>query len=150
MLKIYLGNMDEYNEIYCKYNDAWFDKYTDSIDFEREFIQEIIKSVDHVTYIGNHRILSKFEENLAISVRELSTGCKTAINVSSFPARIFSVAECGDNALQAIFNLSGGGIHIPSFVIPRQFHNRIEVNIDSEKYIVQNNIQLESILYQYF
>lgn len=150
MLKIYLGNMDVHKEKYCKYNDAWFDKYTDSIDFEQKFIQEIIMSIDHVAYIGSHRVLSKFEENLAISVRELSTGCKTAINVCSFPDRIFSVAECGDNALQTIFNCADGNIHIPAFVIPRQFHNKIEVNIDNEKHLIQDNTQLESVLYQYF
>lgn len=150
MLKIYLGNIDKHKEKYCKFNDAWFDKYTDSIDFEQQLIQNIIKSIDHVTYIGNYRILSKFEKNLAIGVKELSTGCKTAINICSFPDKIFSVAECGDNALQTIFSCASGNIHMTAFVIPRQFHNQIEVNINNEKHMIQDNTQLESILYQYF
>lgn len=150
MLRIYLGDIDKLKKKYCKFNDAWFDKYTDKIDFEQESVKEIIKSIDHVTYVGNQRIRSKFEENLAISVRELSTGCKTAINVFSFPDTIFSVAECGDNALQVIFNCQEGKIHIPAFVIPRQFHNTIEVNTGKDQHMVSDNKELESILYQYF
>ena len=46
-------------------------------------------------------ILSKYDENRQqiISMMNLSTGCKTVINCMTFPEVIFSMDECGENAL---------------------------------------------------
>lgn len=148
MLKIYIGNINSNNK-YCQYNDAWFDKYIDKIEVN-DTMQKIIKKIDNVKYAGNKRIISKFEPDLAISMKELSTGCKTAINIAVFKDTIFSVAECGDNALQVIFNFKHGNIYIPSFIIPRPFKNAIEVNINEEVSQISNNEQLENILNSYF
>lgn len=150
MLKIYLGNnkLIEYSN-YCQYNDTWFDKYHQDIEFDSS-INKIIELIDGVKYIGNYRISSKYEKDIALSVRELSTGCKTAINIASFD-KIFSVAECGDNALQVIFTFKRGSIHLPFFVLPREFQNEIEVyTADGEKCIIYNNEQLEDVLNKSF
>lgn len=150
MLKIYLGNnkMIKDNN-YCPYNDTWFDKYYQDIEFNSS-INKVIELIDGVKYIGNYRFSSKYERDTAVSVKELSTGCKTAINVASFN-KIFSVAECGDNALQVIFTFKRGSIHLPFFVLPRQFQNDIEVYTpDGEKCIINNNNQLETILNKCF
>lgn len=149
MLKIYIGNNHEINKEYCKYNDAWFDKYVDKIEFT-ENIKKIIKIIDDVDYIGDKRVLSKFIKNTAISVKEISSGCKTVINVASFPNMIFSAAECGDNALQVIFNLKRGNIYLPFFILPRKFTNDIEVIYNGKSAIVHNNVELEDILDQIF
>ena len=50
MLKIYIGNNQEINKEYCKYNDAWFDKYVDKIEFS-ENIKKIKKKIDDVDKI---------------------------------------------------------------------------------------------------
>jgi len=144
MLNIYLG---EIGREYCKYNDAWFDKYADEIQFSDTIIK-IIEMIDKVRYIGNQRVISKFMENVAISVKELSTGCKTVINVASFPNTIFTAAECGGNALQVLFNLKRGNVYLPFFVIPEKFNNEIKVIYNGESVIVHNNIELEDILYK--
>lgn len=145
MLVLYLREVE-----HQKFNDIFFDKYMTQIDFDSETIKNIIKSIDKVNYIGNYRILSKFEKDTAISVRELSTGCKTAINIASFPNMVFSVAECGNNALQVIFNYTRGKIYMPIFSIPREFNNKIEVHTTNNKQVISNNIQLESILNEVF
>lgn len=143
MLKIYLGEVGENN--YCQYNDLWFDKYYKEIKFNKP-ISKVMELIDGVKYIDNYRFNSKYEKDIAVSVKELSTGCKTAINVASFN-KIFSVAECGDNALQVIFTFNRGSIYLPFFILPREFQNEIEVHMpNGEKCIINNNKQLESIL----
>lgn len=145
MLQIYTVNIK-----HCDYNDAYFDRYIDHIDFENKDIQHIIKYIDGVQFVGDMRIASKFEPDTHISVRELSSGCKTAINIASFENEVFSVAECGDNALQLIFNFKSGKIYVPYFIIPRAFHNSIEVNTKNGKDIVKNNKELENIFNSVF
>lgn len=114
MLEVYLKDIK--HQIF---NDAYFNKNMENINFNSINIKRIIQTIDSVKYIGNYRVLSKFEKDTAISVRELSTGCKTAINIASFPSEVFTVAECGDNALQVIFNYKRGKIFMPMFSIPR-------------------------------
>lgn len=145
MLQLYLGPIEKKNKKYCEYNDAWFDKYTDNIQFD-ENICKIIKVIDGVDYIGNKRVKSKFIKDIAISVKELSSGCKTVLNVVSFSEYIFSVAECGDNALHVLFNLKRGKAHLPFFVIPRDFNNEIEIIYRGERTVIHNNKELEDIL----
>lgn len=141
MLELYLKDIE-----YTRFNDVYFDKHITQINFENATIKKIIQNIDKVKYIGNYRVLSKFEKDTAISVRELSTGCKTALNIASFTDKIFSVAECGDNALQVIFNYKHGKIFMPMFSIPREFTNKIEVHTAQGKQIIDNNEQLEAIL----
>jgi len=143
MLKIYVGELKDY----CTYNDAWFNKYIDKIDFDNNIIKKLISLIDHVDYIGNKRVKSKFVSDVAISVKELSSGCKTVINVASFPDKIFSAAECGDNALQVLFNLKRGNIYLPFFIIPKEFKNNIEVVYNGNSNIVKDNYELEDLLY---
>jgi len=141
MLEIYLKEIK-----HQKFNDVYFDRYMRQIDFNSNNIKNIIKAIDDVEYIGDCRVKSKFESNIAISVRELSTGCKTAINVISFPQEIFTVVECGDNALQVIFNYRRGKIFMPMFSIPREFKNEIKVYTIHGEQIINNNKQLEEVL----
>jgi len=141
MLEIYLKDIKNQ-----RFSDAYFDKYMRQINFDSNSIRNIIKAIDNVEYIGYCSIRSKFDPNVGISVRELSTGCKTAINVISFPQEVFSVAGCGDNALQVIFNFKQGKIFMPMFSIPREFKNKIKVYTAHGEQIVNNNKQLESIL----
>ena len=149
MLKVFIGSIDKADDRYCEYNDAWFDTYITKIQFDDNIIQ-LIKLIDEVEYIGEYRVKSKFVKDIAISVKELSSGCKTVINVASFPSHIFSVAECGDNALQVLFNLKRGNIYLPFFVLPRKFENDIEVNYKDKVYVVHNNKELEELLNQIF
>jgi hypothetical protein len=146
MLRIYLQTEDT---SIIKFNDNWFDNYINNINFD-DVVSNIIKSIDNVEYIGNYKVKSKFNNGASISVSELSTGCKTAINVYTFYDKMFTVSECGDNALQTIFMLERGNIYLPYFVIPREFNNAIEVVYDNNSRIVNNNTQLEEVLCSFF
>ena len=68
------------------------------------------------------------------------------INVYSFPNKIFTAVECGDNALQVLFNLKRGNIYLPYFVLPMAFINEIEVISDGFSQIIHNNKELETLL----
>lgn len=97
---------------YIKFNDAYFNKYYTDYKID-DTAKNIIKSIDCVEYTGNYRFKSKFEPNADIKLDELSTGCKTALNIYFNTNDIFNVAECGNNAFEEILKLSRGNAHIP-------------------------------------
>lgn len=125
-------------------NDAFFDLYRDKIQFD-ENVVSIIQSIDEVQYAGDHRIYSKFERGVQLSVTQLSTGCKTAINVFSFPEQVFYLG-CGENAIQVICNFDRGKVLVTDFFIPERFHNEIEVICAKRTVIVSDNKSLERLL----
>lgn len=150
MLKIYIKDINTEDKNYCMFNDAWFDSNVRKIDFNNDIIQ-IVKLIDEVKYIGDYRFDSKFKPGTAILVNELSTGCKTAINIAAFPDKIFTVAECGDNALQVIFNFKQGNIYLPYFVMPEAFENNIKIITNkTESQIIHNSNELKNILFDIF
>ena len=79
--------------------------------------RKIIKEIDGVDYLDGHRFISKYDD-VAVKVTELSTGCKTALNIYSFPEKIFYIGESGDNAKQTILGFSEGNAFVDYFFIP--------------------------------
>ena len=132
-----------------RFNDAFFDLYCDKIKFNKEVVS-IIQSIDEVRYAGNCRIFSKFEEGVQLRVSELSTGCKTAINVYSFPQQVFYIGECGVNAIQVICNFDKGNVLVTDFFVPEDFHNQIKVISQRGTMIVDDNDTLEEVLFNEF
>lgn len=145
MLKIYLTRPDNIID----FHDQWFDSKINKIDFDEDIIN-FIKQIDGVEYVGNHHIKAKYNENMTLYVRELSSGCKAAINVKCFPNIVFNVGQCGKNALSVILNFKKGNIHMPYFVIPPEFENEIEVEFRGQTRIIHNNDELEDILNEAF
>lgn len=145
MLKIHISKPENTVDI----NDLHFNANYEAISFNDEIIN-IIKQIDDVEYIGNHYIKSKFDESVTLSVKELSSGCKAAINVKCFPAIVFNMAQCGVNALRVILNFKEGNIHISYFVIPPEFENEIEVEFRGQTRIIHNNEELENLLNEAF
>lgn len=147
MLKLYIGS--DKNTI--RFNDAWFDNMYDrhelNVDADTE---KIIKHIDNVRCIDKRRVESKYEPGIAISMRELSTGCKTAINILKCPDKKFIISECGDNAIKAILNFKDGNAVLEYFIIPREFSNNIEVIYNNKSIVVKNNRELESVLDKIF
>lgn len=66
---------------------------------------------------GKFKIKSKFN-GVTLDVDCLSTGCKTVLNVFYFPNKVFCLKECGDNALEVIYNLKEGSVYSDYEVIP--------------------------------
>ncbi|MCR5402315.1 MAG: DUF4869 domain-containing protein [Butyrivibrio sp.] len=126
-------------------NDIWFQNHIKDISFgENE--QNIVKSIDGVTYAGNNKFNSKFMKGTLVDASELSTGCKTALNIATFQSKIFNIAECGDNALQLIMNMKSGNAYIDYFFMTDEFQNDIDVIINNEVHTIYNNDELDDLL----
>lgn len=143
MLNIFLGKKPEG---LIDFNDGWFDMNTDSIDFSNKEIRKIIKNIDGVEYADDLRFFSKFKKNVQVDITELSTGCKTAINIYSFPDKIFNLAECGNNALEIIFNFKQGNGYVQYYIHPRNINNKVNVVIPGKKVVINSDKQLHEIV----
>lgn len=132
------------------FNDGWFDIYADSVNFNDRIVQKVMKDIDNVEYAGDLMFFSKFKKGLAVSVSELSTGCKTAINVYSFPDKIFNLAECGNNALETIFNLRRGNGYIDYYVHPKNINNTVNLILGDKQIKINSDIQLNKVMEKVF
>lgn len=129
MLNIYLKTEPDHLSV-CYYNDFWFDrKFNEgNIKISQQHI-DIIRKIDNVQYDERAgRIKSKFIPDCYIDITELSSGCKTALNVFSFPEHCFYIGECGKNALQEIFNFSKGNIYVKNFVVPPMIQRQVKID----------------------
>jgi hypothetical protein len=132
------------------WNDTWFANNGGKIKFDTNpLVSRLIKEIDGVTYMGDYQIKSKFIKGI-LPVQCLSTGCKTALNVVTFPKTIFSVAECGKNAFTAILQQSNGSIFIPEMMFPYPFTNTVRVNINDSAYITRSLVEFMSVTSDYF
>ncbi len=147
MLTIYLG---EKPSNYVKANDGWFMQHLKDIDFTNKVISEILYTIDNAKYIGNYMIETRFKHNCATLVENLSTGCKTAINVYIFKNKVFESAECGKNALESIFNTGEGGIYI-GYEIPKiTLKQPVQLINNMQKKIIRDEDELITEIYQFF
>ncbi len=88
-------------------NDVFFNKNTaEKLD---EKASSIIQAIDDTTMLDKFSIISKFDGN-KLSIDKLSTGCKTALNILYNPDCVFDIRECGDNALDVIYELEEGNV----------------------------------------
>ena len=53
-----------------------------------------------------------------LDVDKLSAGCKTALNVLYNPDKVFCLKECGNNALEILFDFQVGNVYSDYAVIP--------------------------------
>ena len=49
---------------------------------------------------------------------QLSTGCKTVLNVLYFPDKVFCLKECGNNALEILYSFDKGNVYSEYAMIP--------------------------------
>lgn len=148
MLQLYVEQENKADVIVS--NDIYFDFYIDNVDIDNN-IANIIKKIDGVDYVGNHRIISKFDRT-PTSIKHISTGCKTAINIYLNPNVIFNIGECGDNALTYIMNMRNGKAFTSCYIMPYDFENDInvicaELNINT---VVHCSKDLIALLYSVF
>ena len=74
-------------------NDVFFNHNTASLLDEKA--THIIPTIDHSTMISKYRMRSRFDD-IVLDIDQLSTGCKTILNVCYFPNKVFCLKECGD------------------------------------------------------
>lgn len=90
-----------------EFNDLFFNQnIMERLDLTA---QEIIKNVDGAALRDDYRIQSGINGDL-LNLDKLSTGCKTALNIYYFPEKVFSLKECGDNALDLVYSFASGQV----------------------------------------
>ncbi len=110
-------------------NDAFFNLYTSNEVFSEEDA-EIIWQIDHAKITEDKHIETKYGLG---TVRNLSTGCKTLLNVRRNPKKVVNADECGRNVLERLFQMDA--IHI--------YMSRPErIGIDSSKEICFNDTDI--------
>ncbi len=100
---------------YVELNDVFFNQNTVSKLDDRA--NAIVEKIDASKLIGKYKIESKFN-GVALDIDCLSTGCKTVLNVLYFPEKAFCLKECGDNALEVLYELDAGTVYSDYAIIP--------------------------------
>lgn len=89
-------------------NDLFFNQnIIERLDMRAE---NVIRKIDGAVLRADYRITSGINGEL-LNIDKLSTGCKTALNIYYFPEKVFSLKECGDNALDEIYTYQSGQVY---------------------------------------
>ncbi|WP_455720563.1 DUF4869 domain-containing protein [Agathobacter sp.] len=122
---------------YVEINDLFFNQNTVlKLDSRAK---SIIEKIDDSQLIGKFKIESKFND-VTLDIDHLSTGCKTVLNVLYFPDKVFCLKECGDNALEILYELKDGAVYSDYAIIP--------FDMEAVKVSDQNGIRVISDYYQ--
>ena len=116
MITIFRNKNDipQYME-YVELNDIYFNQNT-ALKLD-EMAEKIIETIDGAKLISKFKIRSKFND-IVLDVDKLSAGCKTALNVLYNPDKVFCLKECGNNALEILFDFQVGNVYSDYAVIP--------------------------------
>lgn len=117
-------------------NDLYFNLNTSNEEMSKEEI-ELIREVDDAILTPDKHIETKYGLG---TIRNLSSGCKTLLNIVKHPEKVICVEECGPNVLKKIFEMDNIKIYMsrPSFMeIPKNVRLRFndkEVVVGSAGY----------------
>ena len=116
MITIFKNKLDIPNNMeYIELNDLFFNQNTTALIDKRA--EKSIETIDGAKLIGKYKILSRFDD-VAIDIDKLSVGCKTVLNVLYYPDKVFCLKECGNNALEILYNLEKGYVYSEYALIP--------------------------------
>lgn len=95
-------------------NDLYFNLITCNEEMTERDIN-LIKQADDAALTPDKHIQTKFGLG---TIRNLSSGCKTLLNIIKHPDKVVCVEECGPNILKIIFEMDNIKIYMsrPSFV----------------------------------
>ena len=95
-------------------NDLYFNLNTCNEEMTERDIN-LIKQADDAVLTPDKHIQTKFGLG---TIRNLSSGCKTLLNIIKHPDKVGCVEECGPNVLKIIFEMDNIKIYMsrPSFV----------------------------------
>ena len=108
MIKIYTNKKNSEN--YVIFNDSFFNLNT-SNETMSDKEAAIIYQIDNAKLLSEKRIETKFGIG---NIRNLSTGCKTVLNIVKHPDMIVCVDGCGTNVLDYIFQMEDANILMTS------------------------------------
>lgn len=140
MITIYKNKNDIPDSMeYVELNDIFFNQNTVArLDIAAA---KIVEQIDEAKMVGKYKIESKFN-GVTLDVDCLSTGCKTVLNVMYNPDKVFCLKECGDNALELLYNLEQGAVYSDYALIPFELEN-IEVLVCPEDRIINDYEELK-------
>lgn len=95
-------------------NDLYFNLYTGNEEMTEQD-KKLIRQADDAILTPDNHIETKYGLG---TIRNLSSGCKTLLNIVKHPDKVVCVEECGPNVLKMIFQMDSIKIYMsrPSFV----------------------------------
>lgn len=140
MITVFKNKLDIPNNMeYIELNDLFFNQNTTALIDRRA--EKFIETIDGAKLIGKYKILSKFDD-VAIDIDKLSAGCKTVLNVLYYPDKVFCLKECGNNALEILYNLEKGYVYSEYALIPFTMDS-VMVQTKSMKKIISDYEELK-------
>ena len=106
MIDIYTERKDSKDWIF--YNDLYFNLNTGNEDMSQKEI-DLIQQVDEAKLTPDKHIETKYGLG---TIRNLSSGCKTLLNIVKHPDKVVNVEECGPNVLRIIFTMDNIRIYM--------------------------------------
>lgn len=88
-------------------NDLFFDQTPLTDD---DICKRILSVIDKAKYLDENKFTLEEEGYGEINKENLSTGCKTLLNILNNPDKCFNVIECGQNALKLLSEFTEGNI----------------------------------------
>ena len=134
MIDIYTEKKNSKNWILK--NDLYFNLNTANEEMSEKEVK-LIQQVDEARLTTDKHIETKYGLG---TIRNLSSGCKTLLNIVKHPEKVVCVEECGPNVLKKIFEMDNIKIYMsrPSFMeIPKNVRLRFndkEVVVGSAGY----------------
>ncbi len=100
---------------YVELNDIFFNQNTaGKLD---EKAAKFIEQIDDSKLLSKYKIRSRFED-ITLNTDQLSTGCKTVLNIFYYPDKVFCLKECGNNALEIVYGFEKGFVYSEYSMIP--------------------------------
>lgn len=120
MIYVYTDKQDSENWILQ--NDWYFNLYTGNERFT-ENDKAVIWQIDHAKLTADKHIETRYGLG---TIRNLSSGCKTLLNVMKNPKKVVNADECGQNVLDILFSTDGISLYMSR---PERIHIKEDVEI---------------------
>ena len=106
MIDIYTEKRD--SKDWILQNDLYFNLNTSNEEMSQREI-DLIQQVDDAKLTPDKHIETKYGLG---TIRNLSSGCKTLLNIVKHPDKVVCVEECGPNVLKIIFTMNNIRIYM--------------------------------------
>lgn len=116
MITIFKNKRDIHQDKeYVELNDIFFNQNTaGKLDGKAA---KFIEQIDDSKLLSKYKIRSRFED-ITLNTDQLSTGCKTVLNIFYYPDKVFCLKECGNNALEIVYGFEKGFVYSEYSMIP--------------------------------
>ncbi len=121
MIYVYTNKQQD-SENWILKNDWYFNLYTSNEKFTEED-KAMIWQIDHAKLTEDKHIETRYGLG---TIRNLSSGCKTMLNVMKNPNKVVNADECGKNVLDILFSMEKISLFMSR---PERIHIRENVKI---------------------